>query len=99
MPTQLNFEHYFLVSAAAIIVGLSAWAQNPQSGSLSPPAGESVLQPKCACADLRSLTGYEFTVESAAVIPASADVPEHCRVRGQILPELRFEVSLPAVWN
>ncbi len=99
MPTQLNFIHYFLVSAAAIFVGLSAWEQNPPSGPLSPPAGESVLQPKCACADLRSLTGYEFTVESAAVIPASADVPEHCRVRGQILPEIRFEVSLPAVWN
>ena len=45
--------------------------------------------PKQACADLRSLTGYEFTVATATLIPVAAGVPEHCRVSGQILPEIR----------
>jgi feruloyl esterase len=74
-------------------------AQNPQPGALNPPAGETVLQPKIVCADLLSLTGYEFTVETAIVIPATADTPEYCRVRGQIQPEILFDVNLPAVWN
>jgi feruloyl esterase len=32
-------------------------------------------------------------------MPAEGDTPEFCRVMGQILPEIRFEVALPALWN
>src|SRR5439155_134054 len=35
---------------------------------------------KIACGELRSLTGFELSVISASVIPAAAEVPEHCRV-------------------
>jgi hypothetical protein len=70
-----------------------------QPGPLPPPSGASPLQPKLSCAALRSLTGYEFTVESAVDLPADAQSPPHCRVRGQILPEIRFEVNLPVTWN
>ena len=71
----------------------------PSPGPLSAPAGKSALSGKLACADLRSLTGYEFTVASAAVIPANGELPEHCRVVGQILPQVGFEVDLPISWN
>jgi feruloyl esterase len=64
-----------------------------------PPEGLSPLQPKLACGDLRSLTGFEFTVVTAADVPAAAGIPEYCRVTGQVLPEIRFEVNLPATWN
>lgn len=70
-----------------------------QPNPLSPPAGETALQPKCACADLRSLTNYDFSIESATLIPATADAPERCRVKGLIQPEIQFEVNLPATWN
>ncbi|NOT64202.1 MAG: tannase/feruloyl esterase family alpha/beta hydrolase [Acidobacteria bacterium] len=63
------------------------------------PTAETSLAPKIACAELRALTGYEFTVESATLMPAANDVPAHCRVRGLIQPEIQFEVSLPAAWN
>jgi hypothetical protein len=86
------------LAAAAALGNQAAQGQTPAS-RLAPPAGETTLQPKLGCADLRSLTGYEFTVESAVLIPASDDRPEYCRVRGQILPEIRFEVDLPATWN
>src|SRR5215472_14485428 len=87
-----------LLTAGAAFGNQSARAQAP-TGLLSPPAGETMLQPKLGCAELRSLTGYEFTVESAVLVPATNDRPEYCRVRGQILPEIRFEVDLPATWN
>ncbi len=61
--------------------------------------GEPNLSPKLGCTDLRSLTGYEFTVATAILIPAGSQAPEHCRVSGQIPPEIRFEVNLPAGWN
>lgn len=55
--------------------------------------------PRTACADLMSLTGYEFTIVTTTIVPAAGDVPEHCRMIGQIQPEIRFEVSLPSLWN
>lgn len=73
-----------------------AWGQN---GPLAPPNGESALTPKISCANLRSLTGYEFTVETATDVRTAHDVPGYCHVRGQVLPEVQFEVNLPASWN
>ncbi len=55
--------------------------------------------PKGACRDLRALTGYTFSIDAAAIVTARAPVPEYCKVTGQILPEVRFEISLPASWN
>src|SRR4029453_14166768 len=57
------------------------------------------VRPRAACATLVALTGYEFSIVTATTIAATADAPEHCRVIGQIQPEIRFEVSLPAAWN
>jgi feruloyl esterase len=88
------------------IVGLSAvHPLSAQNGSqfkdwkaAALPDGKRVA-PQVACASLVALTGYEFSVIGAAVVSPSADAPEYCRVSGQILPEIRFEVSLPASWN
>jgi feruloyl esterase len=44
------------------------------------------------------MTTYEFSILSARTISTAA-VPEFCRVLGQILPQVRFELSLPAQWN
>ena len=55
--------------------------------------------PAVGCASLVSLTGYEFSILSATVMPGSADAPEYCRVSGLIQPEVRFEVNLPTSWN
>lgn len=61
-------------------------------------AGCAAAQP-VPCQALRSLTGFEFTVATAGDVPASKDAPAHCRVTGQILPEIRFEVYMPSNWN
>src|ERR1700732_3650432 len=67
--------------------------------AIAAPAWGQSGDPRMACSDLRSLTGYEFSVATAVVIAAAGDVPEYCRVTGNILPEVRFEVSLPKTWN
>lgn len=54
---------------------------------------EKAAAPKLACRDLRALTGYEFSVDSAVT------VGESCVVQGMVQPEVRFEVGLPAAWN
>jgi feruloyl esterase len=56
-------------------------------------------RPKLQCKDLRSLTGYEFSVMSTELVPATAEAPEHCKVNGLIQPEIRFQVNLPTSWN
>jgi tannase/feruloyl esterase len=89
---------------AAVVVCLLAAAtvrgqSGPQFKDWNFPLDEVRVKPRLACADLRSLTGFEFSIVTANTIAATADAPEHCRVSGQILPEIRFEVDLPASWN
>ncbi len=88
--------------AMLVLCGMTAgaWAQNgSQLRDWSAKPGEARAKPSLACGDLRGLTGYEFSVITSAVMAATAEVPEHCRVSGQILPGIRFEVNLPTAWN
>ncbi|MBI1791383.1 MAG: tannase/feruloyl esterase family alpha/beta hydrolase [Acidobacteria bacterium] len=91
------------VRLAMLSVLLTAWAVFPQNGSQlkdwNPVANEIRVNPKSPCGDLRGLTGYGYSVSTAIAMPATAEAPEHCRVSGQILPEVRFEVNLPSAWN
>lgn len=90
------------LALAMLAVASSVHAQNGsqfkdwKTTSLATPLQS---KPHLACSALTSLTGYEFSVSSAIVVPAAGEVPEHCRVSGQILPEVRFELNLPGVWN
>jgi hypothetical protein len=79
--------------SALFVVTLAAAQFVHAQSPLPPPAGESTLTPKCACADLRSLTNYDFSIESTTLIPATADAPERCRVKGLIQPEIQFELN------
>ncbi|MFN0119597.1 MAG: tannase/feruloyl esterase family alpha/beta hydrolase [Blastocatellia bacterium] len=90
---------FLLACLAAFSFTQTVSAQNPAPAFIAPPGGESALTPKMACAELRALTGYEFSVESATLVQANADAPAYCRVRGLIQPEIQFEVNLPANWN
>src|SRR5215475_7220173 len=56
-------------------------------------------RPATGCADLRSLTNNEMSIAIAESVPESPDAPAHCRVAGQILPTVGFEVHMPAEWN
>jgi feruloyl esterase len=56
-------------------------------------------EPRMSCDAVLSLTTYEFSILSAQTVPMSGSVPAFCRIFGQILPEIRFELSLPVEWN
>jgi feruloyl esterase len=56
-------------------------------------------KPVMNCADLRALTDNQVSIAVAASVEANQQVPAHCRVAGQILPQVGFEVHLPAEWN
>ena len=57
------------------------------------------FRPRLSCAGLAGLTGYEFSVYSAAIIPASETAPEHCRVGLLVQPDMNIQVNLPTQWN
>ena len=83
--------------AAALWPALGAAQLVSQFETWKAPPGDRA--PKGGCADLRALTGYEFSIDTAVVVPAQGDTPELCLVHGQVLPEVRFEVALPTAWN
>ncbi len=91
--------------AAAGVLGMLGATATAQNGSqfrewkASALADQVQVRPRAACATLIALTGYEFSISTATVVPASAEAPDYCRVSGQIQPEIRFELDLPAVWN
>jgi len=91
---------YFGLIPVCLLVTVVARAQNPsQFKNWNPPANEVRVKPKLNCPDLRSLTGYEFSIITASAIAGTADVPEHCLVTGQILPksDLRWTSQPPGI--
>lgn len=54
---------------------------------------------KVGCRDLRSLTTVDMSIDTATLVPAEGGVPEFCHIRGLIVPEVQFEVTLPTAWN
>lgn len=62
-------------------------------------ADSGTTRPRTSCQALIALSGYEFAISTATVVPKSDAAPEHCRVTGLIQPEVRFEVALPTEWN
>jgi len=43
--------------------------------------------------------GADVKIESAKLVAASGNLPEHCDVRGTIWPEARFALKMPTAWN
>ena len=85
-----------LASAAAT----PAWAQAFADAKTSPvDYSKANLEPRKTCAALSKFKSKEIVQITAVMIPASEAAPAHCRVTGQINPEIAFEVSLPARWN
>ncbi|MCX6621368.1 MAG: tannase/feruloyl esterase family alpha/beta hydrolase [Acidobacteria bacterium] len=82
--------------ACSMLLAPLLWCQNDFREA---PDGAPAGLPKMECSQLRSLTEYGFTVATAQMVAPAGDVPEYCRVTGQILPQIGFELALPARWN
>src|SRR5437763_745210 len=56
-------------------------------------------KPAINCADLRALTNNEVSIAIAMPVESGPQAPAHCRVNGQVIPQVGFEVRLPLEWN
>jgi feruloyl esterase len=88
---------------AAIVLSVTALpaAAQPFSNAKSSAAGytSATVTAQKACESLSSFKGEGITAIQARVVAATADTPQHCRVVGNIEPEVAFEVNLPEQWN
>jgi tannase/feruloyl esterase len=91
------------LASTALAAATPVAAQNGYSMSdagRSPVAyAQAPVRPQLACRALVELGDASVTIVTADVVAAADGVPAHCRVRGVIAPEIRFEVNLPAGWN
>ncbi len=93
------------VAAAAVSAGMLFAPAAARAQALADAASslsnysKSDFAPRLACAGLAAFRDKELVQIEARVMPAAADLPEHCRVSGMLSPEIAFEVNLPARWN
>lgn len=63
-------------------------------------SGCAFAAPAMKCDELAAAKfGADVKIDSAKLVPAASNLPEHCDVRGVIWPEAKFAVKLPTNWN
>ena len=63
-------------------------------------AGAAFGAPVIDCAAMAGKSfGADVKIDSVKAVPAAANLPAHCEVRGVIWPEAKFVVKLPEQWN
>src|SRR5215470_13969535 len=82
-----------LIAAAAIPANAQAFADRI---SALVDYSKAELEPTEDCTALNNFKSPDIAQIMAAMMPASAAAPTHCRVTGLLSPEIAFEVSLPA---
>ncbi len=86
----------------ALLLGYAALLLGQGGGSVQfrdwtpPPA---TAKPVTNCSQLLSLTGFDLSVVSSALVPPATSAPEHCHVFLMAQPEINIEVNLPTGWN
>lgn len=82
---------------AAAVAAAAAVAPTPAAAPFVP--GTTHGPDTVTCGDLTAISWSGFVLDDVAEIPASATDPAHCRVRGTIDTEIRFELLLPLPWD
>jgi hypothetical protein len=88
-----------VISFAHLSICQGSIQSSTQTGFWPPPTSYAQSNPRIPCGSLRSLTGSNFSIATAELIPASGNSPEYCQIRGQIIPEIQFSVGLPTNWD
>ena len=61
---------------------------------------KALAAPAKKCDELTAMPfGADVKIESAKLVAATANLREHCDIRGVIWPEARFALKLPTDWN
>lgn len=103
MPLRFFLWYRLLLGAMLVGVYGTAEAQNSYSFINSQSAVSNFrlasVRPASSCAGLQYFEQPDVSIISAVNVPATDQLPAHCRVRGMISPEIQFEVALPDLWN
>src|SRR5215469_5254773 len=92
--------HVLLAISAIALSSVSAHAQAfADHKSALVDYSRADLDPHKTCEDIGKLKSQEIVQITATPVAATDAAPAHCRVTGQLSPEIAFEVSLPAKWN
>jgi feruloyl esterase len=88
------------LSMGLAIAVLSACGGSDDSDpSPAPTPVDSQVSAEQACARLQGKLAGGAAVTAAAVVPATAALPGHCKVSALIAPRLNMELRLPNDWN
>ena len=101
MTRSRRFAFSFGALAVLAVVAIAAASPTPHRDAAAarfPPV--AALTP-VACAELSAMSWGGFVLDEVSEVAASTRDPAHCRVRGTIDAEIRFELLLPAAadWN
>lgn len=87
----------------SLLLALSSGAvlAQPFSEAANSPTGyaNGAIAPTLACAALAQLQLHEVVNMTATAMPAEGAVPAYCFIEGTLVPEVKFQVSLPQGWN
>jgi hypothetical protein len=86
------------VLIAALVTPAHAQAFADRKASLV-DYSKAELEPREESGAVANFKSADLAQITAAMRPASAVAPAHCRVTGLLSPEIAFEVSLPGKWN
>ena len=81
------------VGCVAVLAGCGG------SNDAAPAAPAPQASAESLCNGFLGRVFESAVVTSAALVPAAANVPEHCLVRGEMPQALAFEMRLPTTWN
>jgi hypothetical protein len=99
---QMKTLHVLLLTTVVLIAAAPVPARAQAFAELKTALvdySKADIEPHKACEELGKFRSRDIAQIRAAVIPANAAVPAHCRVTGLLSPEIAFEVSLPSKWN
>lgn len=94
---RTSFAFAAVLGLVAVEPGFSQAFADAKGASVDYSKAE--ISPRKPCDTLTKFKAKEIVEIHATAIPASNNVPAHCRVTGVLSPEIAFEVSLPEKWN
>ena len=99
----LSFTYILSLTLALSVLLLSIMVNSSQTWAIAQIPMQSVPSNPCSALterDFAAIPDAPTALFSAQVVPAAAQTPEYCEIKGYITPQIQFEMRLPTKnWN
>lgn len=99
----LSFAHILSLTFALSVLLLSVMVNSSQTSAIAQVPMQSTPSNPCSTLmqrDFAAIPDASTALFSAQVVPATAQTPQYCNVKGYVTPQIQFEVQLPTQnWN